>query len=207
MRIARKLFLLALTAIAAMAFAASAASAQGPVEVVVEGGQHCPPVLGPDSGGCIVHFGNEAGGDEVSLVGHVFGIEATASDCLVELEARIDEDGEGYVYAANYHGDAAHGCTRTPCGLPWRIHGEEDEPLGSGERIHAEFCAHPTSGSDNRCLVEAPIVDSGGHNYEIPLADQPGTTHLGAECELTSGELHLEVATPHQDIEIIHTTP
>jgi hypothetical protein len=209
MRIARKLFLLALTAMAAMALAASTASAQT-IQVVQEdqANAHCPAAPNSTSGGCVVH-----GTGEIALVGHIFGIEATASDCNVEFEARLDEDGEGYAYSAAYTGDATHNCTRTPCGLPWRIHGEE---LGAAsaeqETLTVEFCARPSSGSDNRCLTDVPISDTGDHDYRLTFNDLGGTSHLGADCELTSGAVNLETGVseppsndlPHREIEIIH---
>jgi hypothetical protein len=203
MRIARKLMLLALTAMAAMALAASTASAQT-VEVVQEdaANAHCTAVPNSTSGGCVIR-----GVGEIALVGHIFGIEATASDCNVNFEARIDEDGEGYAYSAAYTGDATHNCTRTPCGLPWRIHGEETNP---GEALTVEFCARPSSGSDNRCLTNVPISDTGDHDYRLTFSDLGGVNHLGADCELTSGAVNIDTGaantdTPHREIEIIHT--
>jgi hypothetical protein len=205
-----KSILLMLCGLVATACNAIPASAQ--VEVVREdvANFHCAAVTGPYSGGCEIHFGSiggSGGRNEFSLTGHVFGIEAMASDCLVELEGRVSEAGSGYIYSASYGADISHNCTRTPCGLPWTIQIEED----FWEYIHMEFCAHPSSGSDNRCLVEARTDPAGfdEHDYRINLADVSGTTHLGASCELTSGELGTEdwppdTNSPHEEIEIIH---
>jgi hypothetical protein len=201
-----------MAAMVVLALGASTASAQTPtVEIREEHtGLHCPPIVGVGTaGGCEIHVVGE-----ISLVGHVFGIEATASDCNVELEGRVDEDGEGYVTAAEFSGDLAHNCTRTPCGLPWRLH--IDEPSNGALTGNAEFCARPSSGADNRCLAAAPLTDSGDHDYEFTFNDLGGVSHVGADCELTSGSLHIEKGSPvldhlqeapgqrHHEIEIIH---
>jgi hypothetical protein len=205
MRFVRKIFLLALTAVAAMAFAASTASAQEtPIEVIDEHSlEHCAPVPNADTGGCRVHFSGE-----LILVGHIFGIEANASDCLVELEARIDEDGEGYVYQASFTPHPTDACTRSPCSLPWRIHGEEPAP--GVEHIYAEFCARPDAGgADTRCEVRAPLTAVGDHDYRLTFIDVAGIPHPndGSQpgCELTGGVLDIEKPTgTHDEIEIIH---
>jgi hypothetical protein len=218
MRIARKLFLLALMAMTAMALAASTATAEPePVEILNEHtGAHCPDVPNATTGGCKVHLRGE-----IRLTGHIFGIEANASEGYVELEARIDGDGEGYVYMATFtasgpppYNTVNHADAREPCGLPWRIHGEEDDPRSSGETIHAEFCADPDNpanpdGDENRCLAEPTIVETaptGSHDYEIPLVDYGGVNHTGPDCELT-GELHVEqnpLSTEYDEIQIVH---
>jgi hypothetical protein len=204
MRITRKIALLAFTAITAMVFAASTAAAQT-VQIVQEdnNNQHCPAAPNSTTGGCVIH-----GAGEILLIGHVFGIEATASDCNVDFEARIDEDGEGYIYSAGYSGDATHNCTRTPCRLPWRMHVEE---LGGGLiRLRVEWCARPTSGGDNVCLHDVPILDDNDHNIHFIFDDLGGIHHVGSACELTSGIVTIETGTqfddaPHREIEIVHT--
>jgi hypothetical protein len=205
MNIARKLVLLALAAVVATAFAASTASAQT-IEIVRESNNaHCPIVQTSDNGGCLIR-----GVGEVALVGHIpqFGIEVTASDCNVTFEGRIDEDGEGYIYGATYSGDGAHNCTRVPCGLPWRIHGEELG--GSQERLEVEFCADPDNpavpdADDNRCLTSIPFSDVGDHAYRFRFDDLGGVNHLSIECELNSGIVNLAVDANHPAITIIHT--
>jgi hypothetical protein len=198
MCLARKLFLPIAIGLLVMGAAATPAGAQvESVDVYDEdtGGQ-CSAVPNSATGGCLVHASGEA-----SLVGHVFGIEATASDCVIELEARVDGDGEGYVYSASYSGDASHNCTRTPCGLPWGLHIVETG--GDTERLETEFCARPSSGGDNRCLASIPMTDVGDHAYRFTLADVAGANHLGADCELNSGAINVE-GFPHDDIEIVH---
>jgi hypothetical protein len=203
MRIARKLMLLALAAIAAMAFAASAASAQS-VEVVQESNNaHCSAVPNSTTGGCAIRFSGE-----VALVGHVFGIEATASDCLIILIGRIDEDGEGYIYAVIIIGSASHNCPRTACGLPWRFHLRELG--GSQERGRTEFCLDPDNpanpdSDDNRCFTEIPMADAGDHAYRMTFNDLGGVNHQGADCEFTSGTANFTVDAQTPAIEVIHT--
>jgi hypothetical protein len=198
MRIARKTMLLALMAAAAMMLAASAASAQS-VEATIEAtGEHCPPVTSPTDGGCL---GKATG--EASLVGHGFGIEVVASDCNITVEGRGDEDGEGYIYSATYTGDASHNCTRTPCGLPWRAHGEETSPgVESGT---VEWCARPSSGPDNRCLATDSGSDDGDHEYSHVVNDVSGIAHSGPDCELTNGSGVVVVDAAHPAVEVIHT--
>jgi hypothetical protein len=204
MNIARKLVLLALAAMATMAFAASTASAQS-IEIVRESNNaHCTAVPNSTTGGCLIR-----GVGEIALVGHViFGIEATASDCNVTFEGRVDEDGEGYVYSATYAGDGSHSCTRTPCGLPWRAHGEELG--GSQERLEVEFCADPDNPAspgtnDNRCFTSVPLTDAGDHAYRLTFNDLAGTNHQGPDCELTSGTVNIAVDGTHPAIEVVHT--
>jgi hypothetical protein len=218
MRIVRKLFLLALMTMTATALAASTATGEPePLEILNEHTlAHCPDVLNATTGGCKVHLRGE-----IRLGGHIFGIEANASENYVELEARIDENGEGYVYMATVTASGPapydvvnHSDTREPCGLPWRIHGEEDDPRGSGETIHFENCLDPDNpanpdGDENRCLFEAPIVETapaGSHDYEIPLIDYGGVNHTGPDCEF-NGELHIEqnpLNGTYDEIEIVH---
>jgi hypothetical protein len=208
MGIVRSSSLLTVAFIAMTAVMALDASAAIQVQREDQGNAPCGVVrneVGVISGGCNVHFSGE-----VALTGHVFGIEAAASDCNIELEARISEAGAGWFHHAAYtnHPEESD-CTRTPCGLPWEfVVEEEGGPLGF-ESIHTEFCAHPSSGADNRCDIEALITDLSTHGYRIDLSDVPGTAHSGVDCELTSGRLDLEtgftnVDTPHHEIRIIH---
>jgi hypothetical protein len=203
MNIARKLVLLALAAVAAMAFTASTASAQT-IEVTSEPtNTHCPAVPNSSTGGCLIR-----GVGEVALILHVLGIEVTASDCNVTFEGRIDEDGEGYIYSASYTGDASHNCTRVPCGLPWRIHGEELG--GSQERLIVEFCFDPDNpavpdSDDNRCFVSIPLTDSFDHLYRLTFNNLGGVNHQGPGCRLNSGVVNLAVDAAHPSIEVVHT--
>jgi hypothetical protein len=187
---------LALLVVAGTMLMTSTASAQTIEVVEEETNEHCPAVLDADTGGCLRH-----GVGEATLTGHVFGIEATASDCNVEFEGRADEDGEGYTFGASLTGDASHNCTRTPCNLPWRTHGEE--LTGSSATVTFEFCLRPSSGPDNVCLVNTTAVDLGNHVYETNLNDVPGTTHGGAACEYDI-RLSGEIDATHPAVEVVH---
>jgi hypothetical protein len=206
MRIARKLFLLALVAVAAMAFAASTASAQG-IEVLHEdapGQPHCGDGITQE--GCLIHAEGE-----ILLGGHVFGIEATVSNCHVEMEAHIEGDGgisvESVVLTDH---PGVDDCVRQPCQLPWLGNGEEDDPEGSGEVVHAIFCIEPVGGgTDQVCDVEVPLATTGDHQYHLLFDDLPGTGT--PPCELGGSgvnrdELRIENAgeDQHEDIEIVH---
>jgi hypothetical protein len=197
MRAALKLLLGVFVAVAAgTGLTVTPVSAQGVEVIRPDVADHCPSAAG---GGCEIHAVGE-----FSLVGHVFGIEVTASDCNVELAGYLDEDGEGQITSGSMTSDASHNCTRTLCSTsgtmnPWPIHIDE---TGTGtEAIQTEICLRPSSGGDNRCLITAPITDIGLHDYRITFNDTAGTNHAGADCELTSGHLDLETDT---NIEITH---
>jgi hypothetical protein len=210
MRNARRSFLLLVATAAAMALTAPAAWAE--IEVLNEHtGTHCPTVTndgGEIEGGCNVHLHGE-----VTLRYHFFGIEVTDSVDYRELEARIDEDGNGWIYMATFastgpapYNTVQHSGLRQPCGLPSAVRLEED---GAVEALHVEFCADPDNpanpdGDEDRYEVEAPIVDTGDHDYELPLSDLSSVDHLtgGGAYEL-NGELHME-ASEYDEVEIIH---
>jgi hypothetical protein len=201
MQTVRKLLLLLAAAIATIALGASSAAAQTPtLEVVKESdGTHCPAVTDVLTGGCPVELSGE-----VALISHFGGIEISVSDCVVNLEARFDEDGEGYVYSASYAQDATHVCTQSPCGIPWRIH--MDEFAAELEKMTFEICWLPNGGGANsRCLVQPPINDSTNHAYDVSFNDVAGIIHLGGACELTSGRFYFIFNTAHPAIEILHT--
>ncbi|HYI99583.1 MAG TPA: hypothetical protein VEX36_07915 [Thermoleophilaceae bacterium] len=138
MRLARKLMLLAVMAIAAMALAAPSAFAQhGPeteplalpantdLSVAAEpAGTPCgnvfpspPPastgVFGT-SGGCLVH----GGAANVVLSGHLFGIELVDSTCNVEFDLRVSGTATGYLTHQEFTQGTAGTCTRRPCDYP-----------------------------------------------------------------------------------------
>lgn len=139
MRIARKLTLLAMLAIAAAAFAAPSAFAQTSTEpeahnqaprLIVQQEVHnandlacplvtpsppvAPPALPPltAGGGCRAHVASVG---TVPLVNHnAAGVETVISNCNVEFDLRVDAAGEGYLTHHEFTGGA--GCTTKPCG-------------------------------------------------------------------------------------------
>jgi len=144
MRLARKLMLLAVMAIAAMALAAPSAFAQhGPeteplalpantdLSVAAEpAGTVCsnvlpatPPATGlfTTSGGCLVH----GGGNNVVFCGHLFGIELVDSTCNVEFDLRVSGTGTGYLTHQELTQGTAGTCSRRPCNFPLTAPNEE----------------------------------------------------------------------------------
>lgn len=212
MRLARKLFLLAAMAIAALAMTASTASAQI-VELSEEGGDHCPAVVKnvhDVTGGCHIEFESE---NEVPLVANVPGVGVvTLSNCEVHIEARVGEDGEGWVTQALLTGHPAPSvpCTRTPCDeaapshveLPWEIHIEEDGP--GLEFADVRFCLRPVANDEgvgnSFCTVHLPISDNGNHDYEIG-------DNADAHCEPGDFPFDVWIETPHFQYEEGSTEP
>jgi hypothetical protein len=139
MRIARKLTLLAMLALAATALAAPSAFAQTePLvhnqnpQIIVQGEVHgntdanCSAVLpspAPNpappsaSGGCVTH----ASATSVQLGAHLSagGTEVLVSNCDFEFDMRIDSAGEGYITHQEFTAPTAGGggqCARRACG-------------------------------------------------------------------------------------------
>jgi hypothetical protein len=132
MRIARKLMLLAVMAIAATALAAPSAFAQSEplahdqtpnvrVFQEVAGVDPVCPAVSPasppgsgtfaTSGGCRVH----ASAPNVVLRAHVFGVESVDSTCNVEFDMRVDGAGEGYLTHHEFTQGTQGTCERRAC--------------------------------------------------------------------------------------------
>lgn len=178
MRLARKLFLLGAMALAALALAASPASAQFEVtDEVTE--EHCGAITVDNhdvTGGCHVEFE----GIDIPLNAYI-PAKATISNCEVNLEGQIDENGEGYADEATFDTpDVPTGvpCSRAPCDedtgagdemVPWPFHLVEHG--ASDEEIQAEFCLRTiTSGEGGPrtwCDIELEFTNRGQHRYEI----------------------------------------
>jgi hypothetical protein len=194
MRIARKLLLLVITAIAATALMASTASAQESVEVVNEAtGAHCG-ALGS---------GNECEAqwrDEISFINHVFGIETTIYDCQLTLATEIDEDGQAEVDVSFFAHSPASSCNPQACDEPWSAQFHE-EP--SGLAMEVEICYQLSGGgSKMRCLFDFPLTNAVDHAYGLTTTDVSAVTHENAQCEY-NGSLALVPSSP-DDIEFLH---
>lgn len=142
MRLARKLMLLAVMALAATALAAPSAFAQSETEplaypantdlsVSAEPAAACPavtpatpPASGPftTGGGCVAH----GGGTGIVLSGHLFGIESIDSTCTVEFDLRIAGNATGYLTHQEFSQGPTGTCSRRPCDQP--VVGEEPAP-------------------------------------------------------------------------------
>lgn len=159
MRIARKLMLLAMMAIAATAFMASSASAEiglpDAVEITDEDlGTHCgavTPTPNGATGGCFLHADSETG-TLVSL--ELFGEALT--ECTNSFDARINEDGHGYIYNQVFGGGAP--CVAVPCNAvtgpgfrPWEVAVQEPRP--GVEHLIANFCV-VVGGVQIDCTIE-----------------------------------------------------
>jgi hypothetical protein len=145
------------------------------------------------SGGCVLHASGE-----VLLQGHVFGIETTASDCVMEVGGRVDGDGKGWLTSIT-HSDhpGLNDCTRTACKeagggtIAWPIAISESSP--GVHQIALTFCVTPDGGGSNQtCTVALPISEGVDHDYEI------GPFHIRASAQTNApgceweGQLHLE---------------
>lgn len=229
MRLARKLFLLAGMALATLAMTASSASAQ--IEVLTEPqADHCPAITAVGhnvSGGCHILFESTV---DIPLHAYI-PQKVTVSNCEVNLEGVIDENGEGYVTNATL--DPPHAgavpCTREACDeqipdphptIPWPFHVVEHG--AADEEVEAEFCLQGinTEGPGNWCHVHLEFTEIGDHAYELGHLDgpgdptevfcenNPGTGYTGPHALTpapTSIEPHLETDPQGgHDAEIVH---
>jgi hypothetical protein len=166
MRIARKLTLLAMLALAATALAAPSAFAQVEPElhnqtprILVAQEVHAntdiacpaiaptpPPAVSPvlTSGGCRQHYTAAA----VVLTAHLSagGTEVTVSTCDVEFDIRLDAAGEGWISHQEFTQGAVGTCSRRSCGQvtpptdegrAYTVYLQEREVAGVGPREEA----------------------------------------------------------------------
>jgi hypothetical protein len=169
MRIARKLFAVAIMAVATLALSASVASAS-PVEVVDENGIHCSPVTVVShvvSGGCQAHIVS-TGGATIQLIRHIpTGEEVVSIHCNNEYRLNLDEFGEGWIHGISFPpGDAWCNNTIRPCveadsgehvgpQEPWRVHVEETGP--GTEHAIVRLCLRLQIGINAFCEVEGDV--------------------------------------------------
>ena len=230
MRIARKLTLLAMLAIAAAALAAPSAFAQTSAEpeahnqtprLIVQQEVHAandvncalvtpsppavPPALPPTTagGGCRTHVASVG---TVPLSQHdALGNEAVISNCTVEFDLRIDVAGEGYVTHQEFTGDPT-ACTTKPCG--------QVTPPTSEGRIWSFFTFESEvagSTARERAILLFCIEPAGGGpashcEVTVPFT-QPAThryrfTATDAGCHAAAGAAHSEV-TGTFDVEAV----
>lgn len=212
MRIARKLMLLAMLAIAATALAVPSAFAQETEpelhnqtprllvaqEVHAANDVACPAVTpspppnpSPNvtAGGCRLHFS----APNVALVAHVSagGMEVPVSTCNVEFDARLDAAGEGWISHQEFTPGTVGTCTQQPCdpvnaeGRAYGIHLQETEPAPR-EVAHALFCTEPIGGGTNaHCEVTVPLTQPTLHRYQFNAVDVSGHGTFFPHCELT----------------------
>lgn len=194
MRLARKLFLLAVTAVAALALTASAASAQLTVsEEHTAGNQACTAVNKVGhvvTGGCHIEVVST---EHIPLVAFV-PQRVVLSNCNVHLEARINATGGGWVTAAVLTDEvppASPPCTRAPCDeangtfRPWPL--QIVEHAAGDEEVEATFCLRlgnlfggAPGDPGSQCEVHLEYTQTASHDIEI------GHHPSGAElCEVS----------------------
>jgi hypothetical protein len=212
MRIARKLTLLAILAIAATALAAPSAFAQTeplahnqtPLLIVqqeVHGAAdaNCPlvtpsppPNPGPlvTAGGCRTHVS----APNVEIIAHVSsgGPEVIINVCNMEMDLRVDAAGEGYLSHQEFTQGTTGTCTRKACGQPAPPTGEgrayslflrEVEPAPT-ERLTMLFCVELLDGTNaSHCEVTVPVTEPTPHAYAFPVADASGHGAIFPHCE------------------------
>jgi hypothetical protein len=200
MRIARKLMLLAMLAIAATAVAAPSAFAQASTEpelhnqtprLIVQQEVHAggadvncplvtpsppvsPPALPPTTagGGCRAHV--TSGAQTIVLSNHdAAGAEAVVSVCGVEFDIRVDVAGEGYITHQEFTG-AAGTCNVRPCG--------QTAPGGEG-RIWSfwmqenEIAGNPVRERGTALFCVVSILGGPDSHCEVSLPMSQPTTH------------------------------
>jgi hypothetical protein len=163
----RKLLKIAAAACVTLALAAPTAAAQT-VEVSTEsGGVHCGSVTVTShdvSGGCLTHIVNNS-----LITSYLNGMPM--GSCTMELLARIDEAGGGYVY--DQYIPQAGTCRHEACREPgpgankeWPI--QIDEVDTGIEHIVVQACLKSSvSPSEFLCTFEAAWVDAEFHHYAI----------------------------------------
>lgn len=193
MGIMRKIVLLGTAVLAASAFAAPSAQAQS-VEITRESDPaHCSQALP-----CQLHLAGE-----LEVRTHIFAIETTASDCVIEFTGAVNEDGAGAFTVNVLDHSGLNDCTITPCpSWPFQV-----QEVAGTLQLAAESCAQLSSGvGPFRCLVTQTIVpDPSSHSdWELNYGtDTAGVAHVMPRCEI-AGQLHAEAQSAAEDLELTH---
>lgn len=207
MRIARKLFMVAVLTAATMAFGASSASA---VEVQ-SGGEHCDPVTVMPGhvveGGCRVEAVSER---ETQVQAFVSGVGfVTISTCEDHFEAAIGEDGTGYLYEATTTEHAGPPCTRAQCDeadhaeIPWPI------ALYATTEMEVTFCLRTKSAEEGApgtfChtnIAVTPNNATGAHEFSADGVLHGSCENLGGGVRVI-GHWNVVPSTSHPAIQIL----
>jgi hypothetical protein len=224
MRIARKLMLLAMLALAATALAAPAAFAQDvepelhnqtprlivQQEIHAANDVNCPAVVPSPppnpaptvtSGGCRLHVASVG---TVPLTQHdAAGNEVVVTACTVEFDVRIDSAGEGYMAHQEFTGPLGT-CNVKPCGQvtpptsegrAWSFHARETEPAPR-EVATVLFCIEALpSGPPAHCEITVPFSQTATHRYSFVANDAASHSAATPRCEL-SGTFNTEAGGP-----------
>jgi hypothetical protein len=199
MRIARKLTLLAVTAVAAMALAAPQAFAQN-VEVEDINGGHCPAATASShgaSGGCVVAVHSTV---PVVLTAHLSPtFEVPGFLCDYEFTGHISEDGTGYITGQTLTGS---NCTTPPCAEaggqdPWPLSLREDAP--GSEELNFTLCIVSGTFGTINCQIDVDVAGSAGA-YSFEAVDE--------RCQNIAGFPNFEIdghwTVEDQNIQIHH---
>jgi hypothetical protein len=201
MRIARKLTLLALTAVAAMALAVPQSFAQN-VEVEDISGGHCPavtPTAHSVSGGCAVVAHSTS---PILLMAHLNPtFEVLASSCDYEFTGHVGGDGTGFITGQTLTGDD---CTTPPCNeggavsqALWPFGLRENAP--ASETLDLTLCIVNSAVGYINCQIDLDVVGSVG-NYSLEAQDERCQNIVG----YPNFEIHGHWAVEDQTIEIHH---
>jgi len=195
MRIARKILLPALTALAAMAFAASTASAQTPVEFEDEAGNDCSP--------CLVHIEGETHIRDRTQVG-----APIITECHDEFDATLWHDGTGEIeWHGEDHPDAPIGCFTINCDHAVVPPEEEHWPVSGVGEIATDTVQMTLRVCFNNLhcnWVNIPATEIGHHQYEFTMHQRcfGGAREFEGHWETEVDEITGE---NNQDFEIDHT--
>jgi hypothetical protein len=207
------LFLSLAAMVAAMALAGSA-SAQS-VEVYDEEptqNHHCGTVtlvLHAVSGGCLVDAHTTSNAVLEQHITTPVVTEAVVSSCSNEFDARIGENGSGYIYNQVLL-PVGPNCNIQPCDeasgvkRPWAFTISEAGPSSAEhETLNVTFCTRlfdqPAGTPGTTCNVNVGLEETapGSHQYELSANESP-CLNLGGIVEL-SGSWRIE-----QPVEIFH---
>jgi hypothetical protein len=171
-RVFTRAMLIGAVTVLMLATTAQSATAQS-IELIAEpGNEHCPTVSVEEetvSGGCPIHLITD---QPLIFVYYVGGFPTLGDTCDLELTARLDEQGAGYIETADFTPPLGSQCGLDPCplhhALPWPTAMEEVGP--SETRLDFELCIRESiTGGVLTCPFLGTIADLGGHSYEITL--------------------------------------
>jgi hypothetical protein len=190
MRPAPRLALLAITALAALLLSAATASADVPVEVHDESGNHCDP--------CEVHVVGES-------LFHVTGVPSfVVTQCEDEFVAELYEDGTGHITDLTNVGHNSQPCVTAQCNgvgeseseIEWEFDLEEVAP--NETELSTVLCLDSRADPDaagNHCAVDILLEETDTHTYELQ-ASQPCPSGLTFEGTWTIEGSPIEIEHP-----------
>jgi hypothetical protein len=193
MRIARKLMLLAVVAVAAMAFTASSASAVGVNDEA--SGEPCSAVSnthhGDGTGGCQIHATSVTPIELATSLGMIL--------CDNEFEARVDGAGEGYIYGqtlTNCQGGTVVPCAESGVVDNWVVH------LNAEDSMEATFCVTAFGFINVTCHLPSVTVAQAAHD-DVTFSVSHTQKCEGSSTQSVEGTWVAEVDDNHPPLEIV----